>query len=394
MIELTQEQEQIVKDAVNFYNNSSEQVFQYSGKAGTGKSVVMMAIIDRLGLYPEEVAPMAYIGAAAIVMRTKGLMNAKTIHSWLFEPKWEYDYENIDPYFNRPRKKLVFVPVPLVGKKLICIDEAGSVPYSLKKEIESRNIKIIACGDLNQLPPVADNPAYLYKGKVHILNTIMRQAAGSAIIYLADRILQGKPIQRGLYGNVNVIEENELVDEMYRFSDVVICGKNATRDRINRRMRYLNGIDEYKKLPSMGEKVICRKNNWFLTKNGISLANGLTGVVTNFPNVYDFSGDSYKMDFKPNLFSDVFKDVKCDYRYFNASYQDKENFKNGYYKTHGNLFELGYCITTHISQGSQFRDGVYISEYMSKEINKNLDYTGITRFSNTCTYVLKKKKYF
>ena len=95
MIELSQEQERVVQAAVDFYHNSSEQVFQYSGKAGTGKSVVMMEIIRRLGLMPEEVAPMAYIGAAAIVLRTKGLMNAKTIHSWLFEPKWEYDYDNI-----------------------------------------------------------------------------------------------------------------------------------------------------------------------------------------------------------------------------------------------------------------------------------------------------------
>ena len=45
MITLTEEQEKLVEEAVDFYYNSSEQVFQYSGKAGTGKSVVMRAII-------------------------------------------------------------------------------------------------------------------------------------------------------------------------------------------------------------------------------------------------------------------------------------------------------------------------------------------------------------
>ena len=58
------------------------------------------------------------------------------------------------------------------------------------------------------------------------------------------------------------------------------------------------------------------------------------------------------------------------------------------------LFELGYAINTHIFQGSQFMNGIYISEYMNKNINRNLDYVGITRFSNTCIYVLKSKKFY
>lgn len=394
MIELSQEQERVVQAAVDFYHNSSEQVFQYSGKAGTGKSVVMMEIIRRLGLMPEEVAPMAYIGAAAIVLRTKGLMNAKTIHSWLFEPKWEYDYDNIDPYFNRPKRRLVFVPTPLIGKKLICIDEAGSVPYSLKKEIESRGIKIIAAGDLNQLPPVADRPAYLYDGKVHVLNTIMRQAQSSAIVYLADRILNNQPIHRGLYGDVNVIYEDELHPDMFKVADIVICGRNKTRERYNRFMRELCGIDPMLKIPAYGEQLICRKNNWLRSEHGISLANGLTGRVINEPSVLGVSTDSFHIDFMPNLFPSVFRDLKCDFKYFNAAYEDKDMFKSGHYRPAGELFELGYAITTHISQGSQFMNGIYISEYMNKNINRNLDYVGITRFSNTCIYVLKSKKFY
>lgn len=391
-LSLTSEQEKLVEDAVNFYKHSSEQVFQYSGKAGTGKSVVMRAIIDRLGLYPEEVAPMSYIGAAAIVMRLKGLSNAKTIHSWLYDPVWELDYDNIDHYLNRPRRKLVFVPKPLIGKKLICIDEAGSVPMSLKKEIESRGLKIIACGDLNQLPPVADTPAYLYTGKVHMLTQIMRQAEDSAIVYLADRILAGKPIERGLYGNAAVIYPDEITDSMLMSSDVIICGKNITREKYNRKLREMYGIDPYRNLPTPGEKVICRKNNWRIAADGINLANGLCGFVTNNPSVYKFDGETFRMDFSPALFHGMFKDLKCSFKYFNCSPDEREYYKNGYYHTKGNFFELGYAITTHISQGSQFTDGIYISEYMNRDINRNLDYTGITRFSNTCTFVLKESK--
>lgn len=389
MFQLTEEQEKLVKEAVNWYRNSSEQVFQYSGKAGTGKSVVMRAIIDRLGLREDEVAPMSYIGAAAIVMRTKGMFNAKTIHSWLYEPVIDYDYTNIDPYFNRPRRKLIFVPKPLVGKKLICIDEAGSVPMKLKLEIESRGVKVIACGDLNQLPPVADNPAYLYSGKVRYLNQIMRQAQNSAIVYLADRILQGRQPEPGFYGNVLVITRKELNNSFLTNADVIICGKNATREKLNRKMRTLVGIPADKDTPGIGEKIICRKNNWQLAAEGINLANGLTGTVYNAPEVYKYDGDTYEIDFKPNMFDAVFHDLKCSYPYFNCSYQDKELFKNGTFKSKGELFELGYAITTHISQGSQFVNGLYISEYMHEDINRNLDYTGITRFSNSCVYVLR-----
>ena len=105
---LNDQQEKIVKKAVDWFYNSSEQAFQYSGSAGTGKSVVMNAIIQALGLDITEVAPMSFIGAAVIVMRRKGLINAKTVHSWLYELKWE-DSNEMDGYLNRHMKKMVFV---------------------------------------------------------------------------------------------------------------------------------------------------------------------------------------------------------------------------------------------------------------------------------------------
>jgi len=92
----------VVDEAEDFYYNSSELIFQIAGPAGTGKSVVLNAIIERLKLKPSEIAAMSYIGAAAIVMRLKGLTNAKTFHSWLFNPKTAYDTENTNTYFNRP----------------------------------------------------------------------------------------------------------------------------------------------------------------------------------------------------------------------------------------------------------------------------------------------------
>lgn len=392
MIRLNEQQQQIVDEAVDFYYNSSEQVFQYSGKAGTGKSVVLNAIIKRLGLTLADIAPMSYIGAAAIIMRLKGLTNAKTIHSWLFEPQIVYDGDVIDGYMNRPKPRLIFVPKPLGNKKLVCVDEAGSMPFSLKKELESRGVKIIACGDLNQLPPPCDNPAYLYSGKVRHLTQIMRQEEYSAIIYLANQILEGKKVEPGFYGNVLAIYDSDLTDSMLMNSEVVICGKNDTREKFNKYIRKnLLGIDS--KLPTHGERLVCRKNNWQIDANGINLANGLIGTVKSFPSVYTFDGKKFEMDFSPDLFDGVFSGLQCDYNYYKAKPHEREAIKKSPY-SEGEKFELAYAITTHISQGSQYKHGIYFEEYLNSAINKNLNYTGITRFAHWCIYVIPKPKYY
>ena len=45
-IKLTDGQQRVVDEAYNWYFNSSEQVFQISGAAGTGQSTVIYAIIQ------------------------------------------------------------------------------------------------------------------------------------------------------------------------------------------------------------------------------------------------------------------------------------------------------------------------------------------------------------
>ena len=62
VINLTPKQQEIVNKAVHWYYNSPEQVFQFAGNPGTGKSVVMNAIIRAINIPLERVAPMAYIG--------------------------------------------------------------------------------------------------------------------------------------------------------------------------------------------------------------------------------------------------------------------------------------------------------------------------------------------
>ena len=396
-MELNEGQAKIVEEAVKFYKHSSEQVFQFTGPPGTGKSVVLYEILRRLQLPMTQVAPMAFTGAAAIVMRLKGLTNAKTIHSWLYEPVETPLLDDqgrpiMDTYLNRPIMVMKFVPKDLSGIQLIIFDEGWTVPMSMKKHILEIGAKIIVAGDPDQLPPVADEPAFFTTGKVYRLTQIMRQAAGSPIVYLASRAIQGLPIHTGMYGNVLVITQDELTDDMLRASQVVLCGKNVTRDAFNNHIRH-NVYHFEGKLPNYGEKLICRHNNWAIEKAGISLTNGLTGIVVNHPDVSNYDGKAFRINFVPDIAQDIlFENVLADYRYLNATKQQRDEIKqNGYYKD--NLFEYGYSQTVHLAQGSQWTHGIYLEEYIRPEINNHLNYTALTRFSDMCIYVKQKRRF-
>lgn len=397
MIQLNQGQEDIVSKAVSWYNNSSEQVFQIAGNPGTGKSVVLNEIISRLKLHTEDIAPMAYTGAASVVMRMKGLVTAKTIHSWRYEPIEEEMVDELgrpimDTYFNTPITHVKFVPKDLSNIKLIVIDEAGSVPSYMKNDILSVGAKVLVAGDLDQLPPVADAPAFLYTGKVHVLTEIMRQAAHSPIVYLSQRAKMGLPIHLGNYGNVLVISGDEVVDDMLKNSPVILCGKNVTRDYLTAHIR-TNILHKPSLLPTVGEKLICRKNNWALSSDGINLTNGLTGTVTNMPNAREFDGTCFYIDFVPDIAPNIcFHHVPCNYRYISSDKEQKDVIKKMKH-VEGNLFEFGYAQTVHLAQGSQWTHGMYYEEYINPNINNNLNYTAITRFSQMCIYVKQSRRY-
>lgn len=400
MINLTQKQQYIVDKAVDWYYNSPEQVFQFAGNPGTGKSVVMNAIVDAIGLNKDAVAPMAYVGAAAINMRLKGMTNARTIHSWIYEtievPKTDFNGNVImNKYFNRPEVTFKRVLRELPDIKLFAIDEAGTVPFNMKKDILASGKKVLVAGDLDQLPPVADTPAFLVDGTIYVLDEIMRQAKNSAIVYLCQRAKAGLPIHTGIYGyEVVVLEEKDfkyIAPTVLPAAGVVLCGRNETREKYTNYIRY-NILGKTNPLPDYGEKLICRINDWRLESGGINLTNGLTGRVMNQPDVSTFDGKCFKIDFLPDLNPVMFKDVPVDYEFFTTNFSKRKDMKAFNY-CFGEGFEFGYVETVHVAQGSQWKTGVYFEEYLPSNFNK-LNYTALSRFSRKCIYVKKDRKYY
>ena len=390
-IELTDEQIRLVKEAVHWFKHGSDQVFQYSAPAGAGKTTVMHYIIDQLGLDYYEVAPMAYTGAASIVMRINGFPSAKTIHSWM------YKIEEKTQRINGRKVKLVrFIRKRLPEEiELICIDEGAMVPKEMADEIESRNRKILVCGDINQLPPVESQPSYLTETrseKIHYLTKIMRQERGSAIVELANMILNNKQFRLGNYGDVWVITESMLNDQMLREADTILCSTNRTRDMLTNHIR--NDIFNIKsKMPITGEKLVCRQNNWTIDCDGLNLANGMSGIATRGFSVDRFADGKFEIDFAPTMFPNItFRDLECDYRYFVSDYDERRNLKefgkSRRFHNTGEKFEFGYVLTTHLAQGSQYRRGIYIQEPLRGTDLKKLYYTALTRFREKCIYVV------
>ena len=403
-VTLNNGQNQLVFDAIQWWRHRNYQTFEISGPPGSGKTWIVNHIIDALHIDRSRIAPMAYTGSAAINMRTKGMTNAGTIFSWLydFEEKPMFGINGlpiVDPVFNKVKTRLEFVPKKvLIGIDLIIVDEAGMVPEDMRKVIDSMGIPVIAMGDIDQLPPIAGNPGYLINpNTIHFLTEIMRQAEGNTIITFSQLAIQGREIPIGSYKNVDVIYEDQLTDEMIANSRIVICGKNITRDKFINHIRH-DMLGFHGEFPNYGERLVCRKNNWHVEAGGINLTNGLLGSCISRPDmsVFDRIDKTFKLDFKPDLInnSDYFHDIDVDYRYLNGDKAIRDSIMATRFSK-GNKFEYGYAITTHMSQGAEFDQGIYIEEYLNKNINRNLNYVGITRFRFHCIYVKPRpRKYY
>lgn len=399
-IELNEQQKEVLQSAIKWFKTSNDQVFEIDGLAGTGKSVLMYHILKELNLSTNQYMPMAYTGQASIVMRTKGFRTAKSIHSSLYEVIEVPDDDNSkvqETFGGSKKKKKIFRKRPYLPEsvELFFIDEGYMVPDYMVKDILSFNRKVIVCGDAHQLPPIGGRPAFLNNPyRCHHLTQLMRQAEYDPIVYISRQIIEGNNIHNGTYGNsVMVINDYEFINEMLGYAEIIITGTNRTRDIMNSYVRDLVGFNS--NIPYMFERLICRNNNWDMQQDGIALANGLNGIVVSTVDQTKFDGKVFKIDFKPDLVDTIFEDVPVNFKYFSGTFDEKQEYLHNYEKRKwmkGNMFEFAYAITTHLSQGSEYNNGIIIQEFLRPQIQRQLEYTAITRFRNSCIIIKKTNR--
>jgi exodeoxyribonuclease V len=390
-IEFNNQQIYALYDIDNWWYKSNDQVYELSGAAGTGKTTLVRYAIEKLGLELNEVAFIAYMGKAAMQMARNGLP-AQTVHSLIYTYEKILDLdENGKIQLNergKPKTTFQFILREKLPKKvkLIVVDEGSTINEAMGNDILSFGKPVIVLGDLNQLPPVFGKSFFLQHPN-YILTEVMRQNQNNPIIWLAQRVLNNLPLQHGVYGKSSVITKNDLNEFTFKNANVVLTCTNKLRYEINTLFR--ENFMGLRKLDILneGEKIICRKNNWNRSiENSIYLTNGMSGYA-DYVDMESFNGKGMKIDFRPDFINKKFKNITVDYKSLFAKPGD-ENVIDPYGFTR-DKFEFGYAITTHLSQGSQYPNVLFLNEKntFDRDTYKKLVYTAITRASETITIV-------
>lgn len=391
MSDLNQGQEELVSNLTEWFDDwengrrirNHPQWFAYSGAAGTGKTYTVKRFIDSIGLSPEEYICCAYVGKAVLNLQKQDLP-ACTIHSLIYHTIVQK--EPIEDEFTglvRYKLRMAFVLKEFLDPnlRLIICDEATMVNNDMRDKMLSFGLPIIFIGDMNQLPPVFGVSEVMLDPDF-TLTQIMRTAEDDPIVQLSQMVLRDIPISIGQYGLCEVVDHQDIDTSLLTDFDIILCGKNATRDTLNDKI--LRDILHRKdKVPFLGAKVVNRQNNWDIAVNGISLTNGLIGYITNVSKASSYRG-YYTVDFRPDFMESEFEDLKLDRDYIKAPYSVRKDYGISKFEK----FEYAYCITTHISQGSQWEHVLFIDEsFWDPEMTKKLRYTAITRASKSIKIV-------
>lgn len=380
---LNPQQAYAADESVKWFTQAQKQVFEITGPAGSGKTTIVKELIRRLGLERDEVLFMAFVGKAAMQLALSGNY-AKTVHSTIYQmgnvPRLDGNDQTMTSH-GRVVTTKQFEKVSTLSKRvrLLVVDEGGQINLEMGRDIVSFGIPVLVLGDLDQLPPVFGESYFLKNPDVQ-LTQVMRQAEDSPIIYLADRARTGKKLEIGQYGHCNVLPKSELSDNFLEDADLVICGRNRTRDEINDYIRHQIHKHPEDKLV-LGDKVICRQNNWRMKIGEVSLINGLIGYIEHI--YYDtFNGKSICIDFRPEFLQrgQAFRKIRIDYKLIFLPSDADENKGRSYF----NKFQFGSAVTTYLAQGSQYPNVTYFKERMGSHRRQcQHDYVGITRARET-----------
>lgn len=374
MIELTKEQQHCVSTVSNLIGQR-QQVITITGRAGTGKTTIVDFIIKEAGVKSPAFA--AYTGKAALVMKRKGNNNARTIHSLIYQTRYD---PKTDRYYSTKKSQL-----DDPHTDLIVIDEASMCSDEIIEDIKSFGVTVLLVGDPAQVPPVTGKMNKYVTNPDYHLEKILRQAEGSGIISFSDQIYRlGDLYWRGESPQVRAHKVTDLSMGMLLWADQVLCGTNAVKDSLNRQIREQKGFTS--EIPEIGDKVICLKNYSLFSENGTQLVNGMTGYIT------EISGIEDKNSIAPYAYAtfvaDYDKSVSYNIKLDLAPFYGHAPFVNrtGKPNLDRHHFDFGYAITVHKSQGSEWEKVLVYSNDFFGDMKK-LGYTAATRASQKLVWI-------
>lgn len=374
-MEFSPQQDEALKAVAKWLKTGRPQVFRLFGYAGTGKTTLARHFAEHID---GQVQFAAFTGKAAQVLRSKGALNARTIHSLIYRPRGEEAVEDVttgktsmNPTFSLNRQS------PVARAKLLVIDECSMVDEELGRDLLSFGTPILVLGDPAQLPPISGGGFFTEQEPDFLLTEIHRQARDNPIIRLALDVREGREFMKGDYGTAQVIGRDEVDRDLVLAADQVLVGTNRTRRRYNQRLRELKGFTA--SYPQAGDKLVCLRNDpakgllngslWkVMTSSRETVKPGINLLVS--PEEDDPDRGVAKIKLLKAAFDDPDADIP---------WQQKKRFDD---------FDYGYALTVHKAQGSQWNDVVLFDEsWAFKETRQRWLYTAITRAAERLTIV-------
>jgi exodeoxyribonuclease-5 len=397
---LTGEQEQAIA-AVRDWFKSGGKSFYLGGLAGTGKTTLARMFAEAVD---GNVMFAAYTGKAASVLRAKGCPGATTLHALIYQPKGdslgnemieieeelvrerakdEPDTDLIKRLTNdlgqlRKESKAMFskksADEALINDAdLVVVDECSMLSQDMGNDLESFGVPILYLGDFGQLPPVSGKP-FLDRQPDFTLNEIHRQAKESAIIQVAHKVRATGVLDFGILndGEVSVLPKADFDWDVALSADQILCGKNVTRQSLNRKVRHR--LERSELYPVVGDKLICLQND-----KDAGLLNGV-GCRASSNTIKRGNIATLMIDYEG-----IEREFHTDAGHYEANYAERKSFPNKFSVAH---FDYGYAITGHKSQGSQWDHVMIADDRMqmgNPDFRRRWLYTAITRAANKLT---------
>ena len=357
-----------------------------TGGPGTGKTTIIQAIIQIYkNIYgsDEPVVLLAPTGKAAQRMSEVCKIPASTIHSRLC-------------IYDQNQKETAELP-----KGLVIVDESSMVDMFLAEKLFKAvefGSYLLFVGDVDQLPSVGPGQVlndFIESGAIPVsrLTETFRQKEGSLIIDNAQKINKG--ITSLEYGSDFIFDEVENEDkaieeivnlyltEKDRIGEdnvCILCPRRRMTDKgLKVTTEYLNNIiqdkvNPYKTYPDGSKMPVFEQeidkriiqfrvgSRVMQTKNNSCTSNGDIGVIVDITDTVEINWDSGK-----------------------TTFEDADGMKT---------IVLGYCLTIHKSQGSEYQTVIIpmISNQKCALFQRNLLYTAVTRAKKKVVIISDENK--
>lgn len=376
------------RHAVELGCDMKERIVGITGGAGTGKTSVLGIMYKTLGedIGKNKIALCAPTGRAAKRIQELTGIPALTVHRLLEFPTPDDPIKDEDGNIIQPENKPKRDRQNPLAQRVIIVDEAsmiGPTLFMYLMDALPSNGVIRFFGDNNQLPPVEPGvPPFLdLLEKRTSVELTFNFRSDDFIVSNAQRILKGQiPIRNPRF---EIMYSNDPIRELVNFADANFMQANHQIIMPTRRGKYgtmrVNPSLQLKFNPSgaflrldrhdgdEAQLAIKASDKFLWTKNdhALNMFNGEIGIV-DWVNTED---GSLQLGMSERTLV-----VPARVKAFSA-----------YHGTHINYdprknIELGYAVTTHKSQGSEFETVIYcVCRGQAYLLNRRNLYTAVTR---------------